>query len=506
MALRSLWIVSKSNENNPLFFRYFPSVEFELQKLVVEKYKPLPTFDKFVKALLTALSLKHNDDSCVPYDVCNDQMLEPVYCLNFDDGNTLWPVIAIEEKDLIFCTAVLAVGATDLQDFKKWFCNNMSDLLLGLNVLHGLSECVSPQAKSRTTLDDGSFAAVLEYVSVCLPFGRPISTDFSLSKKLLMSTSNTKAKMPTWNPAAHEGRSQISLKITEHIQSLQCNLPNVNDSTTICGTISCSGSVEGSHPEISFVVISKQDWSGSVLLGETSTSMTDLNQKDSTRLSATNTVLTRITCRPVSKNPVAMYVVKDGVIPPVKGTFSMKELGNSLAAVSIHIKLLQTVKSFQSLEVVVSVPDSVYIVSSVKHKTTCGSVTVDKSNSTKNTLIWNIGNKIPSKTLEGNLDGVLKFTLRPGMMKPKDEDAEWKLLSNIYAQVNFKLAEQSYSGLKIDPQSVGTTSLSKPKCSVSAETLSGDYRLINSDNEADSLPSQAVFLQLAEELSVLKTS
>ena len=43
--------------------------------------------------------------------------------------------------------------------------------------------------------------------------------------------------------------------------------------------------------------------------------------------------------------------------------------------------------------------------------------------------------RIPSKTLEGNLDGVIKFSLRPGMTKAKDEDIEWKLLTNIYAQV-----------------------------------------------------------------------
>lgn len=506
MALRSLWIISKESGNNPLYFRYFPTVEFELQKFEGEKYKPLPTFEKFVKVLFTALSMKPNDDSCEPYNICQDQALEPVYWLKFDDGNTLWPVIVIEEKELIFCTVVLATGGTELQDFKNWFCSNTSDLLLGLNVLQGLSECVSPQTKSSTALDDGSFAAVLEYLSVSVPFGRPVVTDSSLSKKLVMSTSNTKVKMPTWNPIAYEGRSQISLKITENIHSLQCSLPNINDSTTIAGTISCSCSVEGSHPELSFVVIAKQDWSGSVLLGETVTSMMNLNEKDSTKSSAAHTVLTRITCRSVGKNPIVMYVVKDGVIPPVKGTFSMKELGNSLAAVSIHIRLMQPVKSFQSLEVIVNFPDSVYVVSSVKHKTTCGSVVVDKGSSTKSTLIWNIGNKIPSKTMEGNLDGVLKFSLRPGMTKPKDEDAQWKLLTNHYAQVNFRLAEQSYSGLKIDPQSIGTTSVSKPKCSVSAETLSGEYRLLNSDNEAENLPSQAMFLQLAEELSAMKIS
>lgn len=37
--------------------------------------------------------------------------------------------------------------------------------------------------------------------------------------------------------------------------------------------------------------------------------------------------------------------------------------------------------------------------------------------------------------MEGNLDGVLKFGLRPGVTKPKDEDTEWKLLTNLYAQV-----------------------------------------------------------------------
>ena len=60
---------------------------------------------------------------------------------------------------------------------------------------------------------------------------------------------------------------------------IQCSLPNVSGSTTISGIISCTGSVEGSHPEISFVVISKHDWSESVLLGETVTSLMNLTEK-----------------------------------------------------------------------------------------------------------------------------------------------------------------------------------------------------------------------------------
>lgn len=36
---------------------------------------------------------------------------------------------------------------------------------------------------------------MLEYISVCLPFGRPVVTDHSLSKKLVMSTSTTKSKV-----------------------------------------------------------------------------------------------------------------------------------------------------------------------------------------------------------------------------------------------------------------------------------------------------------------------
>lgn len=65
-----------------------------------------------------------------------------------------------------------------------------------------------------------------------------------------------------------------------HLYWFQCSLANINDSTTVAGTISCTGSVEGYHPEISFVVISKHGWSDSVLLGETVTSMINLNEKD----------------------------------------------------------------------------------------------------------------------------------------------------------------------------------------------------------------------------------
>jgi AP-5 complex subunit mu-1 len=114
-------------------------------------------------------------------------------------------------------------------------------------------------------------------------------------------------------------------------------------------------------------------------------------------------------------------------------------------------------------------------------------------------LIWEIGQKFPSKTLKVTLQCDVCFS--PDL-PPKDSDFKedpFCVNDNAYILVSFKCLDHVYSGVRIDPKSVSLIPSSKCKTSIGYEFSCTEYKIWNSHGDCD-----MAFLPNSADLEMLK--
>ena len=105
-------------------------------------------------------------------------------------------------------------------------------------------------------------------------------------------------------------------------------------------------------------------------------------------------------------------------------------MNNSLVTLYVQLQLQAGVKNqFQQLEV--HIPFSGLQMSHIKPNPSLGFVSVQ----TSNTLVWNIGTKFPSRSLDATLNAVCKLKKSRKKEENVSENIGWEQYINSYAMV-----------------------------------------------------------------------
>merc|ERR1712168_60299 len=167
--------------------------------------------------------------------------------------------------------------------------------------------------------------------------------------------------------------------------------------------------------------------------------------------------------------------------PPIKGFYQMK--GDLVVDVLVQLKLQEFINnSFEKLDVKLPFFNRGNIKQHESYPSQ-GSITIA---SNKRELIWNIGTKFPSKSLEVQLKSTITFKGQENAIKKKSSDEYFCVDKNAYVQVTFKMNDFTLTGLNIDPTCITVTPTVKMKINIAKTISSTDFKIWNTHGDAPS--------------------
>ncbi|KAK7868015.1 hypothetical protein R5R35_010189 [Gryllus longicercus] len=476
MSIRAVYIIPSEDAEIPIFCKYFPSVEVRCKSRFGQFYVKIPSEREFVKLLFIETGIKNGDVFVEERDNCEKEFSNPAFQLKTDFG-ILWPVIKIQHKKLIYCAITFEENFKINQQSGSMKLAFMASVTTCLEALNGLSQHVDNCTTSQEKIDR---VELLRYVNCAFPYGRPVCCNPSVALNFSSTSWKGKVKQPAWNPLQYRGKSQVIFSIKEEIRCIQCNQSKNANPIDICGTVTCTSDVEGVSPEISVVLTNLHENKCGLLVNACVTSVETISASS-----------TRLRFHPIKSQNLCLYKMKTVFPPPIIATFCMK-VKEDIADITFKLKLQSGVRNgFQKLEAHIPLN---CLITAVKPKCSQGSLTV----ASKNKLIWNIGTKLPSKTLEATLHAKAKLkrvleksseqTITDSYFVDKEKqivnaNALSETVKTEYATVIFKILDYVYSGFKIDPQFVIVSTSSKVNRSVSCECYSGVYKIWNENTE-----------------------
>lgn len=471
MRLRAIWIVSVHKEaSEPLFSRCFPTVEACCKSMSGDAYVEIPPGKPFVKALRTEVGLKDAGIFVESRDRSNKPALYPTFEINVMENKKLWPIVVMENRGLIYCALPLMPQEVYTKQTRTDVSlADMPSVSTAVEAILGLSQCVS-LTSSMTSLTPALTMQLHQFVNTCMPFGSVMCSNPALTAQLINPTGKGKAKQPFWNPGPHKGKSQVVIHIKEEIRCMQFNHNELQDILDVYGSVMCKLEVEGTAPEIC-VNLTLPGGNGRGL-----TVSPAVSNVENTPMSS------RLRFRPCNNQSLCHYSLPQITEPPIHGAFKLT-VNNNLATVYMQLQLQAGMKNqFQQLEV--HIPFSGLQVISVKPSPSVGSVSVQADNQ----LVWNVGSRLPTKTLTATLNAICKLRkLQSKTDKQQTDNTDpipgWERSLNSCAMVLFKMADYTYSKTRIDPQSIIVSTANKVRCSVTSECVSGQYKIWNSEGE-----------------------
>lgn len=309
-----------------------------------------------------------------------------------------------------------------------------------------------------------------------LPFGKPQITDSDTVRMCLQQgfPSDTLVnRVPGWRPIwPARGRPRVEFVIKEYIQSSQYDRKGIEDVCTATGTIHAHIEAEGGLAEVTMNLANPGN-------NIASFSMHNCIQLDSEIIDAAGSTFKFVP--PPAPFVLGTYTVAAPIKPPFRGFYQMKEETPTKVMFLLQLKLESFVSnSFQVFEAVLPFKGRGAITSLQKNPST-GTVTVG---SDKQSLVWNIGQKVSASNLEMSLSGTVAFD-GIAVAGPEASDPFCTGLT-CYAKIKFKIPRWTIGTCVIDPKKVSLTPLGKNKLTVSVESmaLSRDYIIWNSRGDS----------------------
>lgn len=190
---------------------------------------------------------------------------------------------------------------------------------------------------------------------------------------------------------------------------------------------------------------------------------------------------------PTESFPLCHYSAKTPHGLPVQGIYQMQGDANSVQ-ISVQLRLSNKVKnSFDYCEVHLPFFHRGPVVRLDSAGPSAGNILLSPD---KRRLVWDVGQKFPSKSLEVSLSATIFFgekrqhqATADGQQPTLVEDPFCTGI-NSYAQVYFKIQDFTLSGCAIDPRSLVVYPGGKFKLNISYEFLSADYKIWNTNGDA----------------------
>jgi AP-5 complex subunit mu-1 len=452
MSVRGLWIIkpSPNDGGKVLYSRRFPTVEQRFKRSMASNkgYHPIPLDTELCNEIMThcydgAIINEFNEER----DSVSFNFDWPVFDLF---GGNLWPVICLHKNDLLFVSVVSFNPTND----QRPPLIKISGIPAAVSILEGMMEVLfsqSPTTKTELTQTSPLLVELYHYVCLAAPFGTPIDTNPSNLKLQLQfkkAVSMPKDKVPSWRPAVYKGTSKLFLRIKEEIRAMQYDKSDYTDVWQVYGSVICKAEIEG-HPDI---LVSLTTPANSTHLDHLVVHSCVQNA-DTDPVMVTSPIgggdnesgnIRNIRFSPPLEDFTLCHYQLTPSLLPIRGYYQMK--GEKAVELLVQLKLHETVRNnFDYCEVQIpfynrgpiSKIDNVVPATATYHISSNGRC-----------LVWNIGQRFPSKTLEVSFGATVTFVefspADPDITIDKMADSQFCIEQNAYCEVN-DISSVSYS-------------------------------------------------------------
>jgi len=410
MSICAVWIISLDAKlrgtKNLVFSRHYPVVLKKAKDCGFLLKAQLPNDEDIANAILEELQIYRTSSEFVShFDSCMLYRQAPMYSI-MDD--TIWPIVAISKSGLTF--ACLPLLEMERGEKRKLKCKEIGPVTIAYSLLQNIADVVCSGHGELVT--EEKLQELRDYLFMCMPFGTPREMDPATIRGILSTKDPVlipKQKVPAWRPVAYKGKQHIHLFIQESIRCVQYDKPGMSDICDVYGTILCKAELEGA-PEVSFDLISASDsqalentsFHHCVQLSDAlSTSMPVDDDKSMTNDYSVRSIRF---CPPIENFHLCHYksLLEE---PPILAYYQMTDR-DDCAKIKVSLKLWKKMKnSFDYLRI--SIP---FFNRKSIRRVDCSPVSANLNIFDKNTIIWNVGSRFPSKTLEIFIEGTVYFS------------------------------------------------------------------------------------------------
>ncbi|XP_062502986.1 AP-5 complex subunit mu-1-like isoform X3 [Corticium candelabrum] len=420
-------------------------------------------------------------------DTCDKSVRKPVYELF---NGKQWPLVVLEKYGLLFCCLPLLESSSSN---KRPSLVELPGVSVGFDLLEQLAEFLGPQAAVLGTTSV-KLRDLYNYLNIAAPFGSPIDSNPHTIKSVLQTKLppwTLKQKQPAWKPFLYKGSPKLHFLIKEQIWAVQYDNKTTPDVWEIAGTIMCKAELEG-LPDVSVIITVPDEGSPldhivvhpCVQSGDTEEPPLLAQSLSESLAAAAASNSAALKSRKLKFSPplesfvLCQYMASSVPHLPIRGFYQMK--GERVVKLLIQLKLSDKVKNqFEYCEVHIPFFNRGPIINADVSPTSA----IVTPSTDKKAMIWNIGNKFPSKSLEMSMNATVYFGDQPPDQISSAVDAFCVGL-NAYIEIRFKMADFTISGCNIDQRSVTAYPNVKPKLTTVREFCSTTFRIWNSHGDA----------------------
>ncbi|PIK58746.1 putative AP-5 complex subunit mu-1, partial [Apostichopus japonicus] len=492
MSLRGIWVFSLPGATHGILFsKKYPSVENRARILNKDGYVKLPTDDAMREAVLAELGIVHPIEMFVESrDSCSRKLQKPVFEITTSNG-ILWPVVLYEKFGLLLCCLPL------VESVERPPVIDVLGISLGYALLLQMIDVIGP-VQQGVDETHPQMVDLHSYLCQAVPFGTLTDIEQAtvfdaISGRIDSSYVVSDVKPPSWRPISVKCKANISFRVTEQIQAVLYNRPDVWDVFQIYGSVSCKADLEHPAPLIAVhLSVGKDQPRLQNILVNSCVSMVDDENRTKgeghrtitfipprerfvlckytaaispTQLSAPNTSTTDPFQTWFSDLPQLHHVLSDGGKPGIarisasEGALRNDGLSRR-GEIIMKVKLSKGKNMFEYCEVQIPFHNRGPIIYKENTQST-GEIVITND---KRTLAWRIGQKFPSRSHEVTLEAKLKFGNRSSIIPGQDDPFCVGL--NSFAMIYFKIPDYTHTSATIDQRSLRVQPNAKPKVTV----------------------------------------
>ncbi|PIK62908.1 putative AP-5 complex subunit mu-1 [Apostichopus japonicus] len=493
MSLRGIWVFSLPGASHGILFsKKYPSVENRACILNKDGYVKLPTDDAMREAVLAELGIVHPIEMFVESrDSCSRKLQKPVFEITTSNG-ILWPVVLYEKFGLLLCCLPL------VESVERPPVIDVLGISLGYALLLQMIDVIGP-VQQGVDETHPQMVDLHSYLCQAVPFGTLTDIEQAtvfdaISGRIDSSHVVSDVKPPSWRPISVKCKANISFRVTEQIQAVLYNRPDVWDVFQIYGSVSCKADLEHPAPLIAVhLSVGKDQPRLQNILVNSCVSMVDDENRTKgeghrtitfipprerfvlckytaaispTQLSAPNTSTTPTLSRRGSltslNSTTSSLTVVSQASPaslPLRAHYEMTGSQDEVKII-MKVKLSKGKNMFEYCEVQIPFHNRGPIIYKENTQST-GEIVITND---KRTLAWRIGQKFPSRSHEVTLEAKLKFGKRSSIMPGQDDPFCVGL--NSFAMIYFKIPDYTHTSATIDQRSLRVQPNAKPKVTV----------------------------------------
>ena len=215
--------------------RRYPTVEKRARVFNGASYVPVPEDGPFLKSLLFELRLLGEDKDFVERrDSCSHINKTSVYGLKVG-GEELWPVVAFLKNGIVYACVPLVEQTLS----PRPPLISISAVSQGFEFLFGIQDFLYSSQKSDTELNT-KLSQLPDLLLQACPFGTLLDANLQNSlDSINFASVSLPQNQPAWKAGTYKGKPQVSISITEKVNSMQYDKQDIADTWQVIGAVTC---------------------------------------------------------------------------------------------------------------------------------------------------------------------------------------------------------------------------------------------------------------------------